>query len=381
MDHAILSASGAYIWTACSLSARFAQGKPDTAGIDAQMGTLAHAISEWTLRGILGMNSSKFVKATLAKLKSDPMYDTEMSRYVQGFVTYVMERYSEALRIDPKAKIYIESRLDLSRYIPEGFCTADIIIVYSGNMLGIDLKYGKRQVEAHNNKQLMIYALGAAIMFDREYDFDWFTMTIYQPRLDIIDSMEMSREALIDWANTFLKPKAKLAWEGKGDFVTGSHCTFCKALATCPAAKAKVMTLTKWKFAAHEYLTDEAVAESFQLAELVAAWVSETKKYALAEAVKGKKWPGLKLVNGRSNRVYKDEAKVVSRLIKKGYSESQLFNKKIIGITDMTTLLGVNFDKYLEGLIEKPPGSPTLVLESDKREKFSKVKGKFKQLN
>lgn len=383
MGHALLSASGASIWIKCTMNPRFAEGRPDTAGIEAQRGTLAHHIAEWTLRGLLGMNTMKFVQQKLKVFKANEMYDAEMSRIVRDFVTYVMEEYSKALSVDPKAQIFLERQFDLSRYIPEGFGTADISIIYSHRFKGIDLKYGKGvKVEAENNSQLKIYAIGAAVEFDEQFDFDFFEMTIYQPRLENIDTMEISRDELLDWAQFTLVPRAKLAWEGKGEFVTGDHCKFCKALAVCPAAKEKAMTITRYKFAANSYLPDEAVVEAYLLNDLVAAYLKETKRYALDEAVhNGKKWPGLKLVNGRSNRRYTSEEKVAKRLRAEGYSDDDFYNKSIKGIGEMVNLLGGDFDKVLKGLVEKPIGAPTLVPEGDKREKYSKVKGKFSNIS
>lgn len=392
MAHAFLPASGAYIWTVCSLQPHYTKDLKDRAGDPAKQGTLAHAISEWTLRGILGMNSSKFVKAELKKLKATKydggpnhgkdMYDAEMSRHVSRYVAYIMEQYAEALRIDPNAKIFLEREFDLSRYIPEGFGTADVSIIANRIFRGFDLKYGKHKlIEAKDNKQLKIYAVGAAVEFDAEFDFDFFEMTIYQPRLDHIDTMEISRQELLDWAKYYLRPKAAIAWKGEGELVAGNHCGFCKAIAICPAVKEKAMIAAKYKFAAHKYLPDEAVVESYLYADLQSAWNTQVKKYALEEALeRGKKWPGLILTNGRAVRKYKDERSVAERLRGLEYSEDQFYKKSIIGIGEMEKLLGGQFDEILKGLVERPPGAPTLVIDDGKRDKYSKIKNKFKNI-
>ena len=95
------------------------------------------------------------------------------------------------------------------------------------------------------------------------------------------------------------------------------------------------------------------------------AWANDIKEYALDEAVKGKKWNGYKLVEGRSNRKYTDEKTVADKVTNAGYDP---YEKKVLGITAMTKLLGKKkFEELLGGLVEKPQGKPTLVSELDTR--------------
>ena len=135
------------------------------------------------------------------------------------------------------------------------------------------------------------------------------------------------------------------------------------------------------KFSANKFLSDEAVVESYLYADLFSAWITQTKRYALEEALeRGKKWPGLMITNGRAVRRYKDEVKVAYRLRGLKYTDDQIYKKSIIGIGDMEKLLGGQFNEILDGLVEKPAGSPTLVVDDGKREKYSKIKTKFKNV-
>ena len=112
----------------------------------------------------------------------------------------------------------VEHRLDYSEYVPEGFGTGDLVIVADGVIEVIDFKSGRGvRVDAHRNSQLMLYALGALLEFDPLYDIHHVRMTIVQPRLNNLSSYEMEADELLHWAETEVRPKALLAYEGKGE--------------------------------------------------------------------------------------------------------------------------------------------------------------------
>ena len=59
----------------------------------------------------------------------------------------------------------------------------------------------------------------------------------------------------------------------------------------------------------------------------------------------------------------------------------QHFEKKLLGITAMTSLLGKKkFEELLGGLVTKPPGKPALVPESDKRPALNTAKDDFDEI-
>jgi len=108
------------------------------------------------------------------------------------------------------------------------------------------------------------------------------------------------------------------------------------------------------------------------------AWIKDIKDYAYQKALAGTKWPGFKLVEGRSNRCYMDEELVADKLMANGYEDNQIYEKKLKGITAMEKLLTKkSFTELLDDLVIKPPGKPTLVPESDKREEFNSATRDF----
>lgn len=102
--------------------------------------------------------------------------------------------------------------------------------------------------------------------------------------------------------------------------------------------------------------------------------------YATESAVShGKQWNGFKVVEGRSVRKYTDEDAVAKAAKEAGYKD--IYRQKLITLTEMQKLMGkATFEKVLGDLIYKPPGKPTLVPNSDKREamNISDAKNEFK---
>jgi hypothetical protein len=377
MAHAILSPSSASRWLACTPSARLEQQYPDRAGVAAEEGTLAHALSDLVLNFHLMRVSHERFRTVLAVIELNKLYDSSMAEHCGQYVTFVMEMLSEAQAHTPDALIFLEQKLNLTDYVPGGFGTGDVVIIANGTLHIIDLKYGKGvQVSAVNNKQMMLYALGALREFDFLYDIDTVRMTIHQPRIDNYSSFEMPVKELKAWAAADLVPRAALAFEGKGEFVPGEHCRFCKAAAVCKANADENLKLAKYDFSEGTLLSAVEVADILNRVDRFTKWLTAVEDYALDQAVNHDvHWPGYKLVEGRSVRTFTDADKVGALLLT-AYDESEVFNKKIKGLCDLEKLLSKEgFNKLLGDYIVKPPGKPTLVPETDKRPEYNSAAG------
>lgn len=368
-EHALLNPSGAEIWSECTPAGRLQKLFDDTAGTAAQEGTLAHAIGELLLKFRLDRIIKKEYDKLLAAFKNHPLFEPSMFDYCEDYAGFVMEQYAEALAHTPNAQIFIEKRLDLTRWVPEGFGTGDAIITANRWMIFVDLKYGKGvRVSAQKNKQLRLYGLGAVDEYEASFDFENIRMIIFQPRLDNISIEEMPLLDLLNWGDTFIKPRAKMAWEGTGPYVPGDHCRFCRAKITCKANAEYQLELAKYEFLKADLLDDFAIADVLERYDMFVNWIQAVEEFALAEAVKGRKWPGFKLVAGRSNRAYKSEVDVVNKLVSLGHAASDLYNSKIKGLGDMEKQIGKTaFNKHVDPLLHKPPGKPALAPESDPR--------------
>lgn len=374
--HAILSASGAYRWLACPPSARLEEQFAETTSTYAEEGTLAHGMAEQKLRFLLKQISAQDYDQALQIFEKNEFYSASMLDYIETYTSIVMEKVNEAKARSADAVVLLEQKLDFSDWVPEGFGTGDVVIISDGVLEIIDLKYGKGvPVAAEDNAQMKLYALGALATFDSLYDIKTVRMTIVQPRLDSISSDEIPAETLYWWADTELIKRAQLAWEGEGEFQAGEHCRFCRARYTCRARAEANLELAKMEFKKPEILTDEEIGEVLKQADELKAWVSDVFDYALVQARDhGKKFPGWKLVEGRSVRQYADEGAVAKKLTEAGYKEEQIYEKRLWGITAMEKLLGKTlFNELLGGLVIKPPGKPTLVPEADKRPEINSI--------
>lgn len=368
--HAKLSASGSKKWLNCPGSVQLEAQFPDTVSSYAAEGTTAHALAEAKIN--LAMKSISRVNYHKLTEKLDT--NTDMEEYTDGYRDFVLERYNAALQKSKDAVLAVEIQIDLSAWIPGGFGTGDAVIISPGALEIIDLKYGQGvPVSAKDNTQLRLYALGALDCYDYLYDIKTVTMTIYQPRIDNISSVTVNSLELYEWGFDVVREKAKIANDDSVlECVAGKHCDegFCKARPVCRAYAEQKQKLAVYDFKPPEKLSVDEIAEIIDQADSLCKWAKLVKDYALEQALNnGVKFPGFKLVEGRSNRTYTDDEKAIAvKLAENGYTEEQIYTKKLKGITEMEKLLGkTEFQHILNGFIVKPQGAPTLVPIEDKR--------------
>lgn len=374
-SHALLSASGAGRWLNCTPSAKLEDEYGERkSSVYAKEGTLAHELSELYLsRDILGIIDEKEFDSKLEQIMANDLFNDEMLDVVPIYTDYCSEQFAEAQVVDPLAVMEIEQKLDLTEHIPESFGTADCCIAYGNVLEVIDLKYGKGvPVYAEWNKQLMLYGLGALRKYDMVYDITEVRLTIVQPRINNISTWQISADELRQWAEEELKPKAQLAFEGKGELNAGDWCRFCAVRNQCRKLYEQQLEIAKHEFAKPALLTDEEIADVVRRASEFISWINSITDYALVQAVtKDKQWPGLKIVEGISRRKWIDDEDTVTNTIFARcpeLSEDEIFNMKLKSITDIEKLVGkARFKELLSDVVIKPQGKPTLVPLEDKR--------------
>lgn len=382
MAHAkILRPSAASRWVVCTPSALLESEVEDKGSVYAREGNVAHALSELYDNIEYGfVPASEFEERRKSIEDFDEFYDEPMQEHVEEFVDFVKETYNEALAICPDPTIRIEHETDLSFIIPESFGTIDRLILGEGILWIIDLKYGKGVlVDAHKNKQLMIYALGAVREFGFLYTVKEVRMLIYQPRLHNYSEYTITTEELYHWAETELKEKAQLAFEGKGDFVAGPHCGFCKVGGRCKTRAEYYLELET--FQSKAFLSVDEVASILDKLKSLKAWADSVEDSALEQALNGTQFPGYKVVEGRSNRRYTDPDKVAEAVLAEGWPEKDVYVKKVIALGAVEKLLGKKHaDQVIGHLITKPQGKPALVPDTDARKPYNPSELDFKEL-
>ena len=375
-NHAYLSASASERWLKCPPSAKLCAQMEDMGSPYAQQGTDAHALCQYLVEKALGRD-------TRDPTEDLTWYDAEMQEAAEGYTAFVMEQVAQAKELCPDPLVCVEQTLDFSKWVEHGFGTGDCVIVADDLLHIVDFKYGVGVLvsasgeDGNGNTQLMCYALGALDTFGDLYDIRRIRLSIFQPRRDNVDTFEMTKDDLLNWADGTLAPIAKLAYVGEGDFCAGDHCTFCKAKAVCRERANYNMAMAAYDFADPPTLDTAEIAEILPQIDSLVSWAEDIKAFALEQALSGTRYPGFKLVEGKSTRKYRNEAEVAKVVSEAGYEP---YEHKLLGITAMTKQLGKKrFDELLQGLIVKPTGKPVLVPETDKRPEFSSAANDFNE--
>lgn len=374
--HALLSASSAARWLACTPSARATENIPDKGSPYAAEGSLAHAIGELKLRKyFLEPMGARTFNARLNKLKKDeqyfhegaPTYQDEMLKYTDEYLEYVK---GAAMEYKEKPYVAVEKRVDFSTIVPSGFGTCDCVLLGNDTMHVIDFKYGKGvPVSAIRNAQMMLYAFGALHEYSILYPIKTIKLSIVQPRIDNISTWELYADDLLEWGENVVKPKAQAAYEGEGEFVPGEHCKFCKLKGNCRARAEEAFSMIVKAEKPPATLTPGELADALEKADMLAAWAKDVQEYSLTSILDGGEIPGWKAVHGRSVRRFTDTEAAFKAIIGSGVDEAMLYERKPLTLAAIEKVMGKKpFADVAGAFVETPPGKPTLVPESDKRE-------------
>lgn len=371
-QHALLSASGAHRWLHCTGSPLLEKDFPDSTSVYAQEGTLAHELCELKLKKYTTvMPKGTYTRAHNKIMKSE-LWQNEMEMTSDAYLEYVIDIIL-SYKIAPV--VLIEKRVDFSRYVPEGFGTADCLILAGDTLHVVDYKHGKGVVvDADHNPQMMLYALGAMSELSLLYRFKFVHMTIVQPRVNNISEFTLTADELTEWGEMVVKPKAEAAISGKGEFEAGDWCRFCRAKQQCKTRYEANDSLYPELSERHDprLITLAELGKYLKRGKDMAAWLEDMKEYALSESLAGAEVPGWKAVEGRGSRAFTDTDEAVDTLIKNGIDESVLYERRVLTLAQMEKAVGKKaFGELVGDLVVKNPGKPTLVEESDKRPKIT----------
>lgn len=372
--HSPLGPSAAERWILCPGSVLLTKDLPDHSSEYAIEGTAAHTLSEWCrLEGAPAISyRGRTIEVPTNDGVAKVVVTVEMAHAVQEFVDYVQQFEGDA---------FYEMRVSFSTWVPDGFGTADDIRVADGVCRVTDLKFGTGvQVYAKDNPQLKLYALGVFQELQYLYDFERFVLAIHQPRLDHVDEWEIDLPALLAWAQDVAKPAAKMALEPGAPLAAGEHCRFCLARQTCTvraqANLAEVLSdFEDLDDVKHSELLDPLTLTNDQMAHILARlddikrWCSDVETRAVAEILDGHPVGDWKLVEGRSNRKWKDESQAEQALRGSKLKVADIFVKKLISPTQAEKLLGKKHPIMIHQVV-KPRGAPKLAPGNDPRRPY-----------
>lgn len=354
--HALLSASSAHRWLLCPPSAMAAELYEDTETDYTREGTLAHETAD-------------------AIMRSAPIpegADAEMVRHAEGYRDYI-----NSLLESDRAVALVEQRVDFSPWVPGGFGTADCILIQGDTMDIVDYKYGQGiAVPAQDNPQMQLYALGAVNDYGFAYDIKRVRMHIYQPRMDNISTAEIETPALLEWAESYVKPRAALAAKGEGNYDAGTQCTFCPHAGQCRELTRLCRAYIEEHGARHAVpvLAPFEVAEILAMEPLVTLWLKRVKAQALDTLLNGGEIPGYKAVAGRGTRAWDDELAVAQAMEAAGFAREDYTETVLLSPAKLEKAIGKKrTSELLAAHIEKHTGAPTIAPVTDKRPAYDRL--------
>jgi len=371
MSHALLSPSSASRWINCPPSALLNAEAGDRDTVFTREGELAHAVAELKARKhFIGMGPQKY-GAALRKLKADELWQDEMDGHTDAYLDALKDI---AATFAEMPYVALEQRVDFSGYVPEGFGTADCIMIGGEVLHIVDFKYGKGvEVSAEDNPQLKLYAMGAIEQYMAFYDIFTVRMTIVQPRIKREpDTWELPARDLLRWAEDVVKPAAALAAAGDGEFAEGDWCRWCAVRGNCRARASANTVLEDFGMKQPPLLTDEEVGRALTLGRRLKTWLSDLEEYALTACLNGSDVPGWKAVEGRAVRAWTDQDAAFKAAKLAGVPEEMLYKREPVSLAQLEKIMGKKdfakvFTQPKAMFVVTPPGKPTLVTEDDKR--------------
>lgn len=398
--HALLSPSGAKKWLSCAASLACEKDIPNTSGKAAVLGTAMHTIAEVHLNqyikgtalplerevGAYVLDEGKGqIKALISPMKGAVLITADMIEQVRKYTDYC-----KAI-IDVATYAKLEMRVNLTEVLHPGyegvetFGTADLVAVQElantdEHMLIIgDLKTGRHRVEAKENKQLMLYALGVYRRLKRRYNITTVRLVIFQPYAGGASEWDISVEGLELFAK-FAQKRALLAldayFRGKKNLKASDFrpsvdgCQWCLFSEQC-AARTKTVNAVLAEELEDDFaleLTPEQLVAEYEKLPLLRQHIDKIEKAMAAALHSGKKVPGYKLVEGRpGNRAWKDADAIE-------VSHGDILKKEVLmSPTEAAKVLSADEMAALEPFITRKPGAPCVATADDKRPEWNQV--------
>lgn len=392
MAHAKLSPSGAHRWLRCPGSVVLETAYPDTTSTYAREGTAAHELAAIVLETD-ELNAQRYVDL---QIEFDDHGEEVSWRVTQDMADYVDDYVKLVRELAQGNMLLVERRVSISHLTGETGATgtSDVVIVDTTgrNLTVVDLKYGMGvRVEAEENPQLMMYALGALHDYDVLGDFETVSMYIHMPRLNFVSEYHIPVQELLS-AGDDVRRGAELCREAEeaddedlAEFLEPGEkqCRFCKAKATCRALRADITDVVGGEAACTidefaEFLPevvdgdtgDNYLPIAMSKVALVEDWCKAVRAEVERRLFAGQKVDGYKLVEGkRGNRKWENEAEVEALLKSFRMRQDEMYDLSLISPTKAEKVFKQNPKRWAKvtDLITQSVGKPSVALATDKR--------------
>lgn len=395
MGHARLSPSGAHRWMRCPGSVVLEASVPDEPNQYSDEGTCAHSIGALCLEN--GTDASAYIgRLVEVQDEGQPVrtveFTDEMCEPVQVYV--------DAIRLRAKGHtLQIEQRVDFSQVVGEeaGGTSDAIILAVADKRLEVhDLKFGRGvELDAVDNEQLMLYALGAWLDNGLVADFDSVLMAIHQPRRDHYSEHEIPIIELEKFANharaAAREVRQAVQFEEMNADMRGmlrpgeKQCRFCKAKATCPAIRDEVREAVFGKddtaspedfenldlVVLPEAFAADWLSACMKKADLIEGWIKAVRAEVERRLFAGEDVDGFKVVAGRKGARAWSDATAAEEMLRKTFrlKIEDAFDLKLISPTTAEKVFKDQPKRWakLQPLISQADGANSVAPESDKR--------------
>lgn len=365
--HALFSPSSAKRWVTCPGSIRLQREHPEIKPREsayAKEGTDAHKCLE------ILMEERRVSKKSLARavIRAKTEFTKEMVKHAAETAAFLFDEH-----VQPGAIVQTETKVALPFISPDLFGTLDAGIVEEFGTLKVwDYKFGAGiPIEAEENLQLIVYALGLAHRF--HYNFTDVTLGIIQPRAPHSAgprrSWTISMDKLLEYVPR-IKEAVDLALTPTAPCVPHEDCTrFCPVACVCEAVSSKALAQAKVDFGPVipeiKDLSPEQIGRAMTAVDAIEGWVEAIRKRALEIAiVDGKTVPGFKVVHGRGSRVWTDPKKA-EKAAERRFDEDA-FERSLLTVAQFEKKFPDEKD-FLKEHATNVAGKLTLVPLTDKR--------------
>lgn len=386
--HAKLSPSSAERWFNCPGSLNLIATLPASAfktNKYAAQGSVEHKIAEDFVTGKIDLLT---LTSRVGETVMHEGHEVEITdAMVEGVIEYVDHIAAFRKRLTKPAAIKGEAeiRVIASSVSEEVYGTADYLLYQVGNELHVfDYKGGKGVVEVEENKQGLIYVVGAADTIGAAFDKFWFH--IVQPHARHNEGStrpwEIPKARLVAFREELRAAVARTK-DQKAPRAAGAWCKFCPALAYCPEASSGVQHAVDTVFTklpappSKEVgqmslppvtaLTPENVAKALDWEDTIDSWFEALRERAQADLAGGREVPGYKLVEGKTNRAWTSEEQVETAFAMLG---DDRYNRKLKSPAQMEKIAG---KEEVAKFTHKPAGKLTVAKADDKRQAVTHV--------